>query len=208
MEKEQHWSRMAGDFERRLHYVAGTRNIEAIRKILAEQELAGRILELGCGNGTYSDILAGTADCLHVTDLSDQMVAFCRERLKSLTNAIVEKQDCIALSYDDASFDAAVLVNLLHVIAEPEKAIAESRRVLRPGGTLVVISFTTDGMGLFAKLALAYRYRRGFGKRPPKARKLTVNSTRALLEAAGFAVAEARLFGMGSKAVFARASAD
>lgn len=207
MEKEKHWSRLAGDFERRLRYVAGERNIETIRAILAEQKLSGRILELGCGNGTYSDVLARTAERLHVTDLSDEMLAFCRERLKSLGNAVVEKQDCFALSFPDASFDATVMVNLLHVIPQPEKAVAESRRILKPGGTLVVISFTTDGMGFLAKAALVYRYRRAFGKRPAAARKLTVDKTRAMLEGTGFAVGEARLFGSGSKAVFARASA-
>lgn len=75
MEKGNHWSRIAGDLEKRAHYVAGKQNIEAIQMVLAAQSLSGKVLELGCGNGMYSIALAPKADRLYVTDLFDQMVS-------------------------------------------------------------------------------------------------------------------------------------
>lgn len=208
MEKERHWSRLAGDFEKRVYYVAGAENIEEIKKTLTAQNLSGNVLELGSGNGTYSTVLAPNAGRLYVTDLSDQMVSFCKDRLGSMANVDVEKQNCCALSYPDASFDSVVMVNLLHVIPEPEKAIRESRRVLKPGGKIVVVSFTTSGMTFFAKIGMIYRYLRAFGRPPAKSRTLTVDMTSSMLKDAGFGLEEARLIGRTSKAVFARAAVN
>jgi ubiquinone/menaquinone biosynthesis C-methylase UbiE len=152
--------------------------------------------------------LAKNADRLHVTDLSDQMVSVCRERLKVLDNVAVEKQSCYNLSYPDANFDSVVMVNLLHVIPEPEKALRESRRVLKANGKIVVISFTTEGMGFLGKIGMTYRYLRAFGRPPAKSRKLTVNITKSMMEGEGFRIDEARLFGVDSKAVFVMATAN
>lgn len=206
MDKENHWSRIAGDFEKRVYYVAGKENIEAIQMVLSAQNLSGKVLELGCGNGTYSTTLAEKAERLHVTDLSEQMVCVCKDRLKDLDHVVAEKQDSLALSYPDESFDFVIMVNLLHVIIEPEKALRESRRVLKPNGKLIVISFTTEGMGFLSKIGMTYRYLRAFGKPPAKAKRLTVSIAKSMLEDQGLGVEEARLIGVTSKAIFVRAA--
>ena len=207
MEKEKHWSRFADDFEKRVIYVAGEHNILAIKKILNKQRLKGRVLELGCGNGTYSSTLAGKADALHVTDFSDQMVSFCQNRLNGLANVVVEKQDCFNLSYSDREFDAVVMVNLLHIVPDPEVALNEAHRVLKTGGAIIVISFTASGMSIFSKLGMMYRYLRAWGKPPAGSRVLTVATTCTMLEKAGYSVILANLMGKGVKAVFSRAVA-
>ncbi|MGD9125954.1 MAG: class I SAM-dependent methyltransferase [Planctomycetia bacterium] len=203
--KETYWSRFADDFEERNLYVASKENIEATQKALADQAISGNVLELGCGNGTYSKILARTATHIDATDLSDEMVAASRERLKSFDNISVKKEDCFCLSYPDASFDSVVMGNLLHVIPEPEKAIQESKRVLKNGGDLFVISFTMEDVSFLNKLGMIYRYLKTYGKPPKTAQALTVEKTRKLLEDAGFTVKDARLIGNTSKAIFAHA---
>lgn len=208
MEQKSKWSRIAGDFEKRVNYVAGERNIEAIQTALAAQSLTGKVLELGCGNGTFSASLAPRADRLYVTDVSDQMLSVCRDRLTHLGNVEVEKQDCFELSYPDSNFDFVVMVNLLHVIPEPEKAIRESKRVLRANGKILIVSFTTEGMRLLGKLGMAYRYLRAFGKPPEKSRTLTVATTKSMLEEQGFQTEDARLIGVTCKAVFVRATVN
>jgi ubiquinone/menaquinone biosynthesis C-methylase UbiE len=208
MRKEKHWSRFANDFEKRVIYVAGEHNILAIKNILHKQNLKGRVLELGCGNGTYSEAIAGHAQVLHATDLSHQMVSFCQSRYEDLPkNVVVEKQDCFNLTYSDREFDAVVMVNLLHIISNPEAALNEAHRVLKTGGTIVVISFTSSGMNFFSKLGMMYRYFRAYGKPPAGSRILTVESTRSMMEQIGFSVILANLMGKGTKAVFARAVA-
>ncbi len=204
-ERRNKWAGMAGDFEKRVDYVAGKRNIEAIQETLAAQPLCGDVLELGCGNGTYSSNLASRADHLRVTDVSEQMLTVCRQRLGHLDNVTVEQQDCFSLSYPEGTFDAVVMVNLLHVIPEPEKALRESRRVLKDHGALIVVSFTTAGMRFHHKIGMIYRYLRAFGKPPAAARTLTPDGVRSMMEHEGFAVQDARLLGVTTKAVFVRA---
>ncbi|ACF13459.1 Methyltransferase type 11 [Chloroherpeton thalassium ATCC 35110] len=205
MEQETHWSRFATDFEKRNHYVAGKRNINAIKDELFQLKLTGKVLELGCGNGTYSQILADSADELFATDYSKEMVSFSAQRLNERKNVHVEQQDCFSLSYPDASFDAVVMVNLLHIIANPEKALQESSRVLKVSGTVVVVSFTIEGMNLFQKLGMGYRYLRTYGKPPAGAQTLTVEHTCDMLINCGFVITESKLIGHNSKAVFVRA---
>lgn len=206
MEKETYWSRFADDFEERNNYVAGKQNIEAVRDVLAEQNLSGKVLELGCGNGTHSAVLAQTADRVFATDFSDQMVAVSAVRLKSLSNVVVEKQNCFSLSYPESSFDSVVMVNLLHIIPTPEQAIDECKRVLKHNGRAVVVSFTTEGVKPLAKAGMIYRYFRTYGKPPAAAQRLTVNKTTSMLAEKGFRVNNARLIGTGMKAVFVSAT--
>lgn len=206
MEKEIYWSRFADDFEKRNNYVAGIRNIEIIKAFLSEQSIGGTVLELGCGNGTYSKVLAQTAKHVFATDFSDEMVSVSHERLKSLENVTVEKQNCFCLSYPDSSFDAVVMVNLLHVIPSPEKAVKESKRVLRPNGKIVVVSFTMEGLGLLSKLGMIYRYLRTYGKPPITSQALTVDNAKTIMKTCGFLTRQACLIGETSKAIFIRAT--
>ncbi|MBB4267048.1 methyltransferase domain-containing protein [Roseospira visakhapatnamensis] len=205
MDHENHWSRFARDFEERTHYVAGHRNLDEIRRVLSALALSGRVLELGCGNGMHTRVVADTADAVVATDLSEDMVAAAGTRLADLPNVRVERQDAAALAYPDAAFDAVLMVNLLHVIPNRAAVLAESRRVLKADGQLAVVSFTTDGMEPMAKLGLIYRYTRAYGKRPKGAQALTVGGTRAMVEAAGFIPRDACLIGDNCKAVYVHA---
>ena len=146
MGREVYWSRFASDFDRRNDYVAGRRNIEAILEVLARQHLSGNGLELGCGSGRYSEVLADKADHFRATDYSEDMLAVTRSRLEHYPNTVVEKQSCFALTYPEAAFDFVVMVNLLHVIPDPEKALAEARRVLKKKGKMIVVGFTMEGL--------------------------------------------------------------
>ena len=208
MAEENKWAGMAEDFDRKVHYVVGKQIMQAIQSELGALSDMGRVLELGCGTGIYSTVLAGKADDLCATDVSEEMVAMCRERMKNLSNARVEAQNCFSLTYPDSSFDAVIMVNLLHVVPEPEKALKESKRALKSKGQIVVVSFTMEGMGLFQKIAMAYRYFKAFGKPPESSQKLTVEKTCYMLEKEGFTIEESRLLGDVSAAVFVRATAN
>lgn len=203
--EEKYWSRFADDFEERNNYVAGKNNILAIQQAIHDRALSGTGLELGCGNGTYSRILAKTASRLYATDLSDQMLAESGQRLKQYDNIIIEKQNCLALSYPDAGYDFVVMVNLLHVIDNPKKAVLESKRVLKKNGRLLVISFTMEGMPFMARMNMIYRYLRTYGKPPEQSRRLTLDMTDSILKEADFKVDESMLVGENVKAIFALA---
>ena len=67
------------------------------------------------------------------------MLQAARKRLQGLDNVELRRGDLEALPIDDARLDAATLALVLHHLAEPERALAEVARVLKPGGQLLVV---------------------------------------------------------------------
>lgn len=200
--RETYWSRFADDFSRRNRYVVGDQDIEAVKARLRRLDGLGSALELGCGDGEYSPDIAAGASELVATDWSLEMVQAATARLADTCPQVTVAQvDAGAMPYDDASFDTVVMVNLLHVIADPEGTLRECRRVLRPGGRLVVLSFSAQGMGFIAKLGMVYRYLKTYGKPPAHGLHLTTESASALMTARGFEVESAELAGQTVKCV-------
>lgn len=202
---KNHWSKFAIDFDARVDYIAGKKDVRIIKNFLAMQKNLGKTLELGCGTGGYSEILRHEAERLVATDISDEMLAASKERFKGIENVAVEKADCFSIPFQNDSFDTVFMANLLHVIPEPEKAVAEGKRVLKENGRIIVISFTTEGMGFFGKLGMGRRYLKTFGKPLSTAQVLTVEKVREILQLCGFEIEQATLLGNKSKAIYASA---
>jgi ubiquinone/menaquinone biosynthesis C-methylase UbiE len=204
-EKEKYWSRFANDFEERNNYVVGKSDMKMMLNEVSEQKDLKNTLELGCGNGTYSKVVSKNADRLLTTDFSDEMVSAAKNKLQSFSNIKVEKADCFNLQYPDNSFDTVFMANLLQIIPNPESVITESKRVLKKGGKIIIVSFTLEGMSFFNFIKMLYRYFKTYGKPVTNGRKLTVKNTSEMLRDNGFEIEEAKLVGDKMKAVFVTA---
>jgi ubiquinone/menaquinone biosynthesis C-methylase UbiE len=102
-----------------------------------------RVLEVGPGRGYYALDVASRlfpGGTLDVFDLQQGMLDVTMRRAgeRSLTNIVPTQGDAQALPYADGTFDAAYLVATLGEVPDQEAAVRELRRVLRPGGRLVV----------------------------------------------------------------------
>ena len=86
-----------------------------------------RLLDVGCGTGW----LAEHFDRYTGVDASEDAVAKARERGRNVALADVEER----LPFEDASFDAIVMKDLLEHVADPVAVVLEAHRVLVPGGT-------------------------------------------------------------------------
>ncbi|MFV0268201.1 MAG: class I SAM-dependent methyltransferase [Draconibacterium sp.] len=205
-QKETYWSRFADDFEERNFYVAGRRDVECLlQKVSALKDLK-KVLELGCGNGTYSKVLSHNAESVLATDLSEEMVKASKERLKAFSNVKVERADCFHLVYPENSFDTVFMANLIHIIPTPEKAIKECQRVLKNNGLLIITSYTPKGMKFYHKISLIYRYLRTYGKPPKGGWSFAPKDIEELLKSYGFHIIESELIGNKSKAIFVKAA--
>ena len=202
MPKEKDWSPFAADYEERSVYVVGKADLDRIGERLAEQENLGTALELGCGPGVYTGILADKSDSVTATDISEDMVHAAAARLNNRSEITVEQADCFSLPYDDGAFDTVFMANLLHVVPEPEKAIEEARWVLKPGGRVIVASLTGHGMRFFDKVGMGFRYMRTWGKPPAGGTILTVPMVVKMMEKYGFTDIEGSLIGERAKSVF------
>ena len=108
-----------------------------------------RVLDAGTGGGAYLPLLAelvGSGGRIAALDLAPENVAAVRERLAAWhlpCPVAVEEGSLLALPYPDNSFDAAWCANVSQYLADDElaTALAELRRVVRPGGLVAVKEF-------------------------------------------------------------------
>ncbi|MDO6705517.1 class I SAM-dependent methyltransferase [Photobacterium sp. 1_MG-2023] len=202
MSQENQWEQFAQNFEARNNYVVGMTNIDLLKGELRAFSDPGRLLELGCGNGTYTQCFLDSASEIMATDISEEMVRITQERFQSALNVRVEQADCFQLPYQDSAFDTVLMANVLHIIPNPEIALAEGFRVLKAGGRLIVASFTLHGMSLIHQMLMRYRYTKMYGKKSSTAIKLTPVLASDRVSAAGFQVETCRLIGHHVKAVY------
>ena len=99
-----------------------------------------KVLELATGPGILALALADTAADITATDYSEQMIVEAKKQAAP-ANVRFEVADATALVYESAGFDIVLIANALHIMPEPEKALQEIRRVLRPGGLLIAPTF-------------------------------------------------------------------
>ena len=96
------------------------------------------MLEVGVGLGTDFVRFARAGADLHGVDLTEAAVSLVRQRLgQEGLEADVQVADAERLPFDDASFDLVYSWGVLHHTPDPSAAIAEVRRLVRPGGEAV-----------------------------------------------------------------------
>jgi SAM-dependent methyltransferase len=97
-----------------------------------------RVGDLGCGTGTLAAALAPMVAQVIAVDASPAMLAAARARTAGHANVQVRNGTLEALPIDDHSLDVALCLLVLHHVAEPGRVLREARRVLRPGGRLLI----------------------------------------------------------------------
>ena len=101
----------------------------------------GRLLDIGTGTGRLLELLAPRVTAALGIDASRAMLALARARLSTpeLMHCAVRLADMYRLPLAHASFDTVVLQMVLHYAEDPAGALTEAARVLRPGGSLLVV---------------------------------------------------------------------
>jgi SAM-dependent methyltransferase len=135
------WDLAAADYEPLWQAQLAVAHDELIaRAALATGE---RVLDVACGSGLIAfraAVAVGPCGRVVGVDLSGRMVGSAAQRAvqHKVRNVRFERMDAERLSLPDASFDVALCALGLMYLPDPEQAVREMRRVLRPGGRLVV----------------------------------------------------------------------
>lgn len=153
------WNRWAGIYDRFM------RSDEALYNQIAsemKQSLSRdmQVLELACGTGLLSVRIAGSVKSLEATDFSPEMIAEAKKKAHS-ARLHFSVQDATSLPYANDTFDAVLIANALHIMPEPERALSEIRRVLKPGGRLYAPTFV-HGQGVGYRLRVKLMEAVGF----------------------------------------------
>ncbi|NUS18659.1 MAG: class I SAM-dependent methyltransferase [Mesorhizobium sp.] len=99
-----------------------------------------KILDVGCGTGSLTFELAKSADIAEIQaiDFSAVFVEAARQR-NTDPRITISQADATALPFADAVFDRSLALLVLHFVPEAGKAVAEMRRVTRPGGVVAAV---------------------------------------------------------------------
>ena len=134
---QEFFSSSAGQWARLRDELFGERFYLAALAALAHSDwVAG---DLGCGTGQVSAALAPFVSRVIAVDQSAAMLQAAKRRLSHFDNIDLRRGELEALPVDDGRLDMATLVLVLHHVTEPEKALGEVARVLKPAGRIVIV---------------------------------------------------------------------
>lgn len=134
---EKFFSSAAGKWDHLRTELFGNRaDLLGLLGLLDETWVVG---DLGCGTGQLTESLAPFVARVIAVDDSSAMLSAARKRLGDVANVEVRSGRLERLPIEDGSLDAALLFLVMHYIPEPDVALAEAARTLKPGGRLVVV---------------------------------------------------------------------
>ena len=126
---------VAGRMERQ--YSPG-RTWEAMSRSLIELLDLGDVLDVASGDGVLAELLCRRAHSVTCLDISTRVLEAARSRLSSQDNIFYKNGDMHALPFESNAFDQVFVLHALSYTRTPEAVLAESARVLRSGGRLIV----------------------------------------------------------------------
>lgn len=134
----RYFDELAGKFGR--HYVPG-RSWQGLAEVLLKLMPPCVIADLGAGEGTFAQLLAQRAERVIAVDNSGKMVEFGAElaRTHGISNLEYRLGDLEEVPIEDGAVDVAFLSQALHHAPHPDRAIAEAKRILKPGGRIAVL---------------------------------------------------------------------
>lgn len=138
-EHKNFWDRNAGRYDRfmRKDRAAYEKMYGLIRPVVKGKT----VLELAAGTGLIAKNIVNAAAHIEAADASVEMIAEAKRDNQS-AKLHFSVQDMFRLPYADKSFDVVIVSNALHIVPQPEKALAEIHRILRDDGVLIAPTFT------------------------------------------------------------------
>ena len=138
-EHKDFWDRNANRYDRfmRKDHKAYKQMYSLIYPVVRHKQ----VLELATGTGLIAKNIVNAAAHIEATDASGEMIAEAKRDSRS-AKLYFSVQDMFCLPYADRSFDVVLVSNALHIVPEPERALAEIRRVLKDDGILIAPTFT------------------------------------------------------------------
>ena len=157
--KKTFWDRTAKIYDRfmRKDHKAYKQMYSLIYPVVRHKQ----VLELATGTGLIAKHIVRSADHIEATDASQEMIEQAKQGVQSI-KLYFSVQDMFHLPYADQSFDVMIVSNALHIVPQPEKALAEIHRVLKDDGVLIAPTFTHAGNDFRGKVKAFFMKLVGF----------------------------------------------
>ena len=138
-EHKNFWDKNAGRYDRFMRKDQAA--YEEMYKLIRPVVKGKTVLELATGTGLIAKNIVNAAAHIEASDTSAEMIREAKRRNHS-AKLYFSVQDMFCLPYADESFEVVIVSNALHIVPQPEKALAEIHRVLRDDGVLITPTFT------------------------------------------------------------------
>lgn len=112
------------------------------------------VLECACGTGAITEEIAKKCRQVLATDFAEGMLKRASKKCRKYGNVSFRQEDITDIKSADNSFNKVVAGNVIHLLPEPEKALNELLRVVRPGGKVIIptyINMARDSSGFAVK---------------------------------------------------------
>jgi ubiquinone/menaquinone biosynthesis C-methylase UbiE/DNA-binding transcriptional ArsR family regulator len=139
-----YFDRNAADWDRLRALHIGDADVERAVMERLPAGAIGDLVDLGTGTGRMLTLAGARARRAIGIDQSREMLAMARANLEKaglVQHCQVRQGDLYQLPLPGDSFDVAIIHHVLHYLEEPGAALAETARVLRPGGQLLIVDF-------------------------------------------------------------------
>lgn len=158
-EHKNFWDRNAGRYDRFMRKDRAA--YETMYGLIRSVVKGKTVLELATGTGLIAKNIVNAAAHIEASDTSAEMIREAKRRNHS-AKLYFSVQDMFCLPYADESFEAVIVSNALHIVPQPEKALAEIHRVLRDDGVLIAPTFTHAGNSFSGKVKAFFMKLAGF----------------------------------------------
>ena len=140
---EAYFNAQAGSWDEMRSLYVGETEVEAAIIFMLAAQPVGRLVDIGTGTGRMLELFAPNAASAIGIDRSPEMLRLARAKLAAsgLEQVELRQGDMYALSLNDGAADTVLLHQVLHYAQQPEAALAESARILAPGGRLLLADF-------------------------------------------------------------------
>ena len=153
------WDRNAGRYDRFMRKDRAA--YEEMYKLIRPVVKAKTVLEPATGTGLIAKHIVNAAAHIEAADASAEMIAKAKRDNQS-AKLHFSVQDMFCLPYAEESFDVVIVSNALHIVPQPEKALAEIHRVLKEDGVLIAPTFTHAGNSFSGRVRAFFMKLAGF----------------------------------------------
>ena len=140
----QQYDRLAAIYDRRWSYYI-TNTLEFL-KDWVQIPVGGTILDVACGTGEFERLILADHPQQRMigVDLSENMLAIAQAKFDRYPHIQFQRASVESLPLPDQSVDLAVSANAFHYFRDPQTALAEMSRVVKPGGHVVILDWCRD----------------------------------------------------------------